>query len=335
MEGESQMTERKACGRVVAIGELLIDFVPLETGRPLSQVARFERVAGGAPANVAAAVARLGGASALISQVGNDPFGDFLIEKLASEGVDVASVSRTDRARTGLSFVSVDAEGERSFAFWRDPAADMLLEPDSVSPDALAGCAALHFCSVDLGDCPMREATRRAIGLVREAGALVSFDPNVRLPLWPDADACRTAIREFLPFADVVKLSDDEVEFATGIADERAAARHLLDSGVSLVVVTRADRGAAAYTETARAEVESLRVSVVDTTGAGDSFVGALLFRMARDGMTRCGLREIADAQLASYLEFCSRYAALTVQREGAVMATMDELVRTYGGVLS
>ena len=170
--------------KVVAIGELLIDFVPQQKGCALDEVTHFERVAGGAPANVAAAVARLGGDAAMISQVGEDAFGTHILKVLQSNGVDTSYVFRTGRANTGLAFVSLDATGNREFSFFRNPSADLFLSQDQITAEIFDDCAVLHFCSVDLVDWPVRAAHRKAIGLAGRAGAIVSFDPNVRLPFW-------------------------------------------------------------------------------------------------------------------------------------------------------
>lgn len=318
--------------KVVAIGELLIDFVPQQKGCTLDEVTHFERVAGGAPANVAAAVARLGGKAAMISQVGEDAFGTHILKVLQSNGVDTAYVFRTGRANTGLAFVSLDATGNREFSFFRNPSADLFLDQDQITADMFDDCAALHFCSVDLVDWPVRLAHRKAIGLAGRAGAILSFDPNVRLPLWSSPEECQKAIRAFLPYADLVKLSDDEVEFVTGCTDEREAAEKLFAMGCRLLLVTRGADGSAAYTPHTEAFAETLRVPVTDTTGAGDSFIGSFLYQLTRDGVTREGLAALDSKQLADYLAFSARYASLTVQHKGAVMATLDELKRVYPG---
>ena len=318
--------------KVVAIGELLIDFVPQQKGCALDEVTHFERVAGGAPANVVAAVARLGGSAAMISQVGEDAFGTHILKVLQGNGVDTAAVFRTGRANTGLAFVSLDATGNREFSFFRNPSADLFLDESQITPDLFTDCAALHFCSVDLVDWPVRQAHRRAIALAREAGAFVSFDPNVRLPLWDTPADCQAAIRAFLPAADLVKLSDDEVEFVTGCADERGAAEQLLAGGCKLVLVTRGAHGSAAYTQTAEAYADTLSVPVTDTTGAGDSFIGSFLYQLTRDGVGADGLSALPQAQLEAYLRFSAQYASLTVQHKGAVMATLDELRQAYPG---
>ena len=316
--------------KVVAIGELLIDFVPQQKGCALDEVTHFERVAGGAPANVAAAVARLGGSAAMVSQVGEDAFGTHILKVLKGNGVDTSAVFRTNRANTGLAFVSLDATGNREFSFFRNPSADLFLDESQIKPELFADCAALHFCSVDLVDWPVRGAHRRAIALACEAGALVSFDPNVRLPLWDSPADCQATIRAFLPSADLVKLSDDEVEFVTGCADERAAAEQLLAGGCKLVLVTRGANGSAVYTKTAEAFADTLSVPVTDTTGAGDSFIGSFLYQLTRDGVDADGLSALSQSQLAQYLRFSAQYASLTVQHKGAVMATLDQLKQAY-----
>lgn len=317
--------------KVVAIGELLIDFVPQQKGCSLDEVTHFERVAGGAPANVAAAVARLGGRAAMVSQVGEDAFGTHILKVLRSNGVDTTHVFRTGRANTGLAFVSLDATGNREFSFFRNPSADLFLSQDQITADIFDDCAALHFCSVDLVDWPVRAAHRKAIGLARRAGAIVSFDPNVRLPLWSSPEECQAAIREFLPYADLVKLSDDEVEFVTGCADERDAAEKLFAMGCRLLIVTRGTDGSAAYTSAgAQGFAETLRVPVTDTTGAGDSFIGSFLYQLTRDGVDCGGLAALTGEQLTRYLAFSAQYASLTVQHKGAVMATLDELRQAY-----
>ena len=318
--------------KVVAIGELLIDFVPQQKGCALDEVTHFERVAGGAPANVAAAVARLGGSAAMVSQVGEDAFGTHILKVLKGNGVDTSAVFRTNRANTGLAFVSLDATGNREFSFFRNPSADLFLDESQIKPELFADCAALHFCSVDLVDWPVRGAHRRAIALAREAGALVSFDPNVRLPLWDSPAECQATIRAFLPSADLVKLSDDEVEFVTGCADERVAAEQLLAGGCKLVLITRGANGSAVYTKTTEAFADTLSVPVTDTTGAGDSFIGSFLYQLTRDGVDADGLSALSQSQLAQYLRFSAQYASLTVQHKGAVMATLDQLKQAYPG---
>ena len=165
-----------------AIGEALIDMIPAETGCNFGAVSSFAPRGGGAPANVAAAFARLGGRSALLTQLGDDPFGAKITAELAGAGVDVSHIATTDRANTALAFVSLQADGNRTFSFYRKPSADLLYSPEQVDPALFTTAFALHFCSVSLVESPMREAHKAAIAAARQAGALVSFEPNLRCP---------------------------------------------------------------------------------------------------------------------------------------------------------
>lgn len=316
--------------RVAAIGELLIDFVPQQKGCALREVTHFERVAGGAPANVVTAVSRLGGSGVMISQVGEDAFGEHIIDVLQRNGVDTHFVFKTGRANTGLAFVSLDATGNREFSFFRNPSADLFLSPEQITPEMMADCAVLHYCSVDLVDWPVRQAHRRAIELAQQAGMIISFDPNVRLPLWESPAACRAAIREFLPYANMVKLSDDELEFVTGCRDEREAADKLFAGDCRLLLITKGGDGSSVYTPTAQAHCAALRAQVVDTTGAGDSFAGSFLFQLVRDKVGLHDLAAIPAETLEKYLDFSARYAAMTVAHKGAVMASAEEFERFY-----
>ena len=223
-------------------------------------------------------------------------------------------------------FVSLDAAGNREFSFYRNPSADLFLDEKQITPEMFESCAVLHFCSVDLVDYPVRGAHRRAIELAKQAGAFISFDPNVRLPLWSSPADCQAAIRQFLPCADLVKLSDDEIEFVTGCADERAAAEKLFALGVRMVVVTRGANGSAAYTPSCHAETATISVPVTDTTGAGDSFIGSFLYQLTRDGVSADELASLSEQTLAEFLRFSARCASFTVQHRGAVMPTQADL---------
>ena len=249
---------------------------------------------------------------------------------IAIERVQDALVLAMEAAiRKGLKnvfFVSLDAAGNREFSFYRNPSADLFLDEKQITPEMFESCAVLHFCSVDLVDYPVRGAHRRAIELAKQAGAFISFDPNVRLPLWSSPADCQAAIRQFLPCADLVKLSDDEIEFVTGCADERAAAEKLFALGVRMVVVTRGANGSAAYTPSCHAETATISVPVTDTTGAGDSFIGSFLYQLTRDGVSADELASLSEQTLAEFLRFSARCASFTVQHRGAVMPTQADL---------
>ena len=271
--------------KVIAIGEALIDFIPHEKGRALNDVENFLRVPGGAPLNVAAAVAKLGGKSQMLTKLGQDGFGDAILNEVKPLGVDVSRISRTNEANTALAFVSLREDGERDFSFYRNPSADMLLSAEEICVEDFNEKDILHFCSVSLIDAPIKEAHRRAIEIAKEKGCLRSFDPNVRLPLWKNPEDCRKAILEFLPLSNIVKISDEELEFITGYDTVDKAKEVLFNGNVKLVLFTKGKDGAEAHTKDKIVKIPGNSVDVVDTTGAGDSFIGSFLFKLLQDNI--------------------------------------------------
>ena len=259
--------------KVISIGEALIDFIPHEKGVALKDVSNFLRVAGGAPLNVAAAVSKLGGKSQMLTKLGVDGFGDHILEEVKPLGVDVSKVLRTKEANTALAFVSLKEDGERDFSFYRNPSADMLLNASEIEEEVFVEGGILHFCSVSLIDAPIKDAHRKAIEFAKKNNCLISFDPNVRLPLWETPEACRKAILEFLPLANIVKISDEELEFITGIADEAEALNFLLQGDVEVIIYTKGTNGAEFITRERKVFSPSFKVQAQDTTGAGDSFI--------------------------------------------------------------
>ena len=262
---------------VICLGEILVDFVAREAGVSVGEAASFQRVMGGAPANVAVGVSRLGRSSAFLGCVGDDPFGRFLTAELRAEGVDVAGLQTTVAARTSLAFVSLDAAGERSFVFFRQPGADMLLAAAQLDRARLSRARIFHFGSFSLSAEPAASATREALRLARAVGALSSYDPNLRLHLWPDAEAARRAILPLIDQADILKLSAEELPILTVDGDARSLWRNSLRA----LIVTDGGRGARLITPSGEWRAPGFRVRTVDTTGAGDAFVAALLARLA------------------------------------------------------
>ena len=218
-----------------SIGEALIDMIPSKVGCSFDEVPSFSPRTGGAPANVCAAFTRLGGKSAFLSQLGDDPFGHKIARELEACGIDLSHLAFTDKANTALAFVSLEEDGNRTFSFYRKPSADLLYAPEQIDPAWFADAFALHFCSVSLVDSPMRYAHLAAIRAAREAGAIVSFDPNLRFPLWPDRDMLRETVLQFMPLANILKISDEELEFLTGTADLETALPQLYVDDVQLV----------------------------------------------------------------------------------------------------
>lgn len=304
--------------KIYTLGEALIDFIPEEKAVALKSVSHFERVPGGAPANVAAGIAKLGGHSAFIGKVGEDAFGHCIIDALKECGVDTSLMLTTKECGTALAFVTLDQHGDRDFAFYRNPAADMLLSPEEIDAAWFGKDDILHFGSVDLIEAPVKYAHIKAIDAARAAGALISFDPNVRLPLWPTPEDCRKAILEFLPLADLVKISDDELPFITGIENPEEAITSLFTGAVKTVVLTKGPAGAVFITPDFKAEAPGIPVTPVDTTGAGDAFVAALLYQLSQ--------RQIRPEQLKpgdalELLEFANAAGAITTQAKGAIGA--------------
>lgn len=313
---------------LAAIGEALIDFIPDKSGCSFDEVTAFAPKVGGAPANVCAAYAKLGGRARLLTQLGDDPFGHRILHRLEEVGVETDCISLTKDANTALAFVSLAENGDRTFSFYRKPSADMLYPPEAVQAAYLDGVYALHFCSVSIGDFPMKEAHKRAIEIQQKRGGIVSFDPNLRFNLWDSRDALQKAVREFLPLSDIVKLSEDELEFVTGASNIEAAAKSLFAQGVKLVLYTCGSKGAYAYTQKAGAYAPALPVKAIDTTGAGDGFTGAFLKKLSEVCPEREGLGSLTMEQMQRCLAFANAFCAVSVQKHGAIASypTEDEM---------
>lgn len=316
--------------KLIAIGEALIDFIPNQSGCKIKDVAEFKPIVGGAPANVCGAYTKLGGDSVLITQLGMDPFGDKIVEEFASHGIGCEYISRTEEANTSLAFVALEEDGGREFSFYRKPGADMLLNQDRIKKEWFEDAYALHFCSVSLGDFPMKQAHRKAIEYAKECGAIISFDPNVRLPLWKDHEKLRQAILEFLPLADIVKISDEELAFITGEDTIEEAVKKVFCGDVKVLVYTKGASGAECYTKNTCAKVEGRRVDALDTTGAGDAFIGSFLFQLQKDQVKKEELSELTEEVMKEYLLFSNEYCGVSVMRRGAIAsyATMEEMNR-------
>lgn len=306
-------------GNLFSIGEILIDFIPHEKGSALKDVDSFTRVLGGAPANVAVAVAKFGGAASLITKVGRDAFGDFLLEQLAKSGVKTDKIARTNEANTGLAFVSLREDGERDFSFYRNPSADLLLGASEVNADWFGQGDVLHFGSVDLVDSPMKKAHVKAIGAAKRHGAIISFDPNVRLPLWDNPAQCRETILEFLPTAHIVKISDNELAFITGIADKSIAIASMFTGDVVAVVLTKGAGGAELFVQNQHYSSPGYPVKVEDTTGAGDAFTGAFLYQLLNLGAGQGNLEAMLHEHHRELLAFANASGALSTTGKGAI----------------
>lgn len=301
---------------VVCFGDLLIDFVPTASGQPLAEVETFRRAPGGAAANVAVGLARLGAKSAFMGKVGDDVFGHLLADTLQSEGVDTGPLRFDGRARTALAFVSLKADGERDFLFYRHPSADMLFSADEVDRPAIAAAPVFHFDSISLAAPGPRETALFAADQAQAAAKLVSFDANLRLPLWASADEARAGIRQGLARATIAKFSDDELAFMTGARDAATMRRELWHDGLKLMVLSVGKAGSILVTRDAELQIPTFTVQAVDTTGAGDGFVAGLLAGLMHD-LDRLGDRDF----LYEAGRFANAVGALTTTERGAIPA--------------
>ncbi len=315
--------------KILSIGEALIDFAPQETGCEIKEVKGFMPLVGGAPANVCGAISKLGGTSEMITQLGDDPFGDKVIEYLKKYNVGTSYIKRTNKANTALAFVSLKSNGDREFSFYRRPSADMLMEASDIQEVWFQDAYALHFCSVDLVDAPMKQAHRQAIEYARKNQCIISFDPNIRLPLWDDKEECKATVNDFIAYADILKISDEELEFITGYSGIEEAKDELFTGNLKLLIYTKGPDGAEVYTANgAHAFVPSNKVKAVDTTGAGDGFIGSFLYNLSVDEVGLEELASITEEKLKEYISFSNRFCELSVLKHGAIAsyATLEEM---------
>lgn len=304
---------------VICIGEALVDFLPLQPGRAVSEVDTWRRCSGGSPANVAVGLARLGAKSAMLGVVGLDEFGSFLLESLRGEGVDVSHLRRTPEGKTGLVFISLSADGERSFSFYRTQAAEFLLDGRDVDRAFLASAGAIHLGTNSLLYRPAQEAVLEMARAAREAGRIVCCDPNLRLHVWKDPGVLRALLEQLLPSCTVVKLAEDEIEFVTGTSQVERALEVLHRKGVALPVVTRGPAGAVLLWNGQLVRVPAPAVEVVDTTGAGDGFVAGLLFGLTRRCPEAGAVQALGEAELSELVAFACQVGSRVVRNVGAV----------------
>lgn len=306
--------------RVVTMGEMMIYFTPLENGVTLASVSHFTKSAGGDAAIVAVAVARLGGESAFVGKLGEDEFGQYLVDILTEEGVNTESVLRTDQANTALAFASRKPGGETDYLFYRSPSAGMLLAAGELDEQWFAD-AIFHFCSICLYEAPIKYAHLSAIDYVRKHNGIVSFDPNIRLPLWQNSMKCRDTILEFISRVDIVKVTEEELYFITGINNVDKAVDSLFSEGVKVIICTHGRRGATLFTDHHRIKVDGFVVDDVDATGAGDAFIGSFLFILAQlDG----NLEGLSENEFTKMLRFANAAGALATTKPGAIFSMPD-----------
>lgn len=303
---------------VVCFGEMLIDFVPTSSGLSLSEAPAFKKAPGGAPANVAVGIARLGGASAFIGKVGDDEFGYMLADILRQNNVNNEGMRFDPGARTALAFVTLRKDGEREFMFYRNPSADMLFEVSELDLELIKKAKIFHYGSISLITEPCKSAHIAATIAAKEAGVILSYDPNLRLPLWPSAERAREGILSIWNTADIIKISEEEIRFLTNGEDpyDDNVVRKLYHPNLSLLLVTEGEEGCRYYTKELSGRVEGLQVESVDATGAGDAFVAGVLSQLAVDTSL---LQD--ETRLREALRFANACGALTVTERGAIPA--------------
>lgn len=306
---------------VVALGELLIDFTQngiSEQGNPL-----LEANPGGAPCNVLAMLQKLGKSTAFVGKVGNDMFGRQLREVVGKAGIDLTNLVMDPVAHTTLAFVQTFANGDRDFSFYRDPGADMLLTANEVPEDVIAQSRIFHFGTLSMTHPGVREATKKAVACAKDAGVLVSFDPNLRPPLWASLEDARTQISWGLSQCDVLKIADNELEFMTGQTDFDKGAAILQDQypNVRVLNVTAGADGSYSYYGGRRVFVPAVKLGgTIETTGAGDTFCACVL-----NFVLEHGAEGLTEDDLTAMLRFANAAAYLVTTRKGAIRSMPEK----------
>lgn len=306
---------------VVCMGELLVEFISTADNMPLAHAPGFIKAPGGAPANVAVALQRLGLTARFIGKVGNDPFGTYLRTSLDEAGVDTSCLFIDDAARTTAVFVAVWDDGRKDLCFYRNPGADMRIHMSDIDARAFDGARCFHYGSISFIDEPAASAQRKALSIAHAMGLMISYDPNYRPTLWPDVDTAQCVIRDAFRYCHLAKISAEEWMTATGHANLETGIKAVLDMGVELLIISRGDQGAIATNGDYRIELPAFKVDVVETTGAGDGFMAAMIARLLPE-RERCGSLALVDPHIVrEALRFANAVGALTCTRHGAIPA--------------
>ena len=306
---------------ITAIGELLIDFTP--AGQTERGDMLFARIPGGAPANVLAAAAKLGNRTAFLGKVGDDAFGSFLRATLDGLGISTQGLLSDPNVHTTLAFVQLDEHGDRSFSFYRKPGADIMLDFSEVRLDLVEQASILHFGSVSLTDEPSRTATLKTAEHAKKLGKLLSYDPNFRPPLWDSVENAKTQMLRGLALADIVKVSGEELELLSGTDDLERSSAILAEKGPSLILVSLGAQGAFYRLGSLTGFQPTYDVKTIDTNGAGDSFFGAVLHRLAGKSLEE--IRALSRDELEDILAYGNAAGSLTTTRKGSIPALPTE----------
>ena len=308
---------------VVAIGELLIDFT--ENGKSGQNNPLFEANPGGAPCNVLSMLHRLGHEVSFIGKVGNDMFGRQLEEALVEVGIDTSGLLKDDKVHTTLAFVHTFEDGDRDFSFYRNPGADMMLTVDDLNEELIKSCKIFHYGTLSMTHENCRKATYYAIDMAKRQGAILSFDPNLREPLWNSLEEARVQVDYGLRQCDILKISDNEIVWFTGKEDYDEGIKYLQDNyNIPLIVLSMGKDGSRAYCNGKRVEVPSvIRDNTIETTGAGDTFCACILHYVLENG-----LKSFEEVELIDMLKYANMAASIITTRKGAlrVMPTCEEV---------
>lgn len=311
---------------VLCLGEILVDWVCTTTGAELDRAESFTKAPGGAPANVAVGCSRQGIKTGFLGRVSNDAFGQWLKAILEEENIDTTGTVVDSQAQTRMAYVVTTASGDRKLAeFSKIAVADAQFSPADLHAEQFKKAKVLHFGSISLIDSPAKEATTKAIELAHENKLLVSYDPNVRIGLWPTPDACRQTILNTLQWADFVKINLGELEFLTGSKDFNAARRLRQEHDLPLLIVTVDSQGAHIITANAEKTVPGFKIQFVEATGAGDGFVSGiiagLLLHVGQTKDRKQALRDLPIETLTEIVRRANAIGALACTRAGAIPA--------------
>ncbi len=301
---------------VTALGEILIDFTPcgLDNDIPV-----YAQNPGGAPLNVLAQNAILGGKTAFIGKTGKDSFGQALKKVMDKNNICTDGLAMSDEIHTTLAFVSLDENGERSFIFYRNPGADITLSVQDLNEKLIKESHIFHIGSLSTTDEPARSATYKAVNVAKEAGCIISYDPNYRKPLWKSEEIAKKAMIHLLQYTDILKVSEEELELLVETQDLIEGSKKLADFGISLICISRGDKGAFIRRGTDCREIQGFKVKAIDTNGAGDSFFGAIHYKIKDISLQELQKMDIED--LEKIVQFGNAAGALTTTKTGAVPA--------------
>ncbi len=298
---------------VTAMGELLIDFTM--NGQSGQGNNLFEACPGGAPCNVLAMLNKLGRKTAFIGKVGQDQFGRLLKETIEELGIETKGLMLDEDIRTTLAFVHTFPDGDREFSFYRNPGADMMLSEAEVDYELIRQSKVFHFGTLSMTDEPVRAATKKAIDAAKEAGCLITFDPNLREPLWKSLDDAKEAMEYGFQHCDMLKISDNEIQFISGREDYDEGIRYLQEKyHIPVIFLTMGKEGSRAYYKDVRVEKAGFTVKAVETTGAGDTFCGCAI-----NGLLKYGLEGLTEETLGEILTYANAGAALITLKKGAI----------------